>query len=58
VVATHAGSILDYANPGQAGEQATTRRKIEYNNNNKNFDIADILRASLVIFAVKKNWRA
>ena len=50
MVATNAAYIIDYANPGQAGEQAT-RRKVEYYN--KHFDIADTSRASLVIFAVE-----
>jgi hypothetical protein len=42
MVATNAGYIVDYANPGQAGEQAT-RRKIEYYR--KHFDIADVIFA-------------
>jgi hypothetical protein len=48
--ATNAAYIIDYANPGQAGEQAT-RRKIEYYD--KHFDIANTSRESFVIFAVE-----
>jgi hypothetical protein len=49
-VAPNAAYIKDYPNSGQAAE-LTTKRKVEYYS--RHFDIADMIRVSLVIFAVE-----